>query len=842
MRNNWRAALMGVLIPAVFLLNGCAASTSHVEKDKSPVLAGASLKDISAAVVPLLPEGARLVRPGEPDNLPLVQQVDLDGDGAPELLAGYEYGERQVGALAAGKTGGEYRVLWQDNDLGYLLDRLEAVDLTGDGRPEVVVGGVIGASAGQKLVVLREESGRLEPVLQSGYHRLEWGDWNGDGQAELATWLRDTGPLSFIQIYRWSGQAFVRADRTVPVYFQEKVLPYYEAQLKRSLDLSRMLTYALADASNKAGDPRQALDYAAKALATDGYPDDAMLLAVRGEAYYQAGDYQKAVADLDRVVAGLTPEREKELGEGAPGGEFWFHALYYRGLARLALGKKELAAADLRRAVKISHGHPGWEFYRSAREKLQDLEAPGRLNLLGQVYPVPRPPGALADPIKGAWTRDGIIWATAPDGRPLASNPERWIPTEPTRIYLYPYIDPGQTWLLPLADNSRELVAIAPTDPAADSAPPQRRGPVYRQLLVNLWVTGDWVVYQVAQRGVPSPTIDRVEIRAVNYRTGVKRAVASASDDGNSLFRVAVGGGRVFWQTGQTANGSPGPAPTAAFLYDMDTGQEQRLDGVPEDAAEFFLTASTLWYRSGKAAATWRKLPLPGVQLNPAVAAIGERLAGVPGALLPAYLEPRPGKVYYSLRVESDRDSYRVQISLTDKSYPPNDPRITQPPNGGLAGELGIVEGGPAKKLLKEMDPTPLQIPGGKAVTVNLGGGIAGTWYTGKEPDDVPRLVWQQGGWTYRLLDASRRYAGQNLQDQKDVPWVAYARYLKSHLPPWGNPVAPGTTGEVTVRVAGDGEHTEVWWREGEMAYYIYNPHYADQALYTAGSMLPAGN
>lgn len=84
------------------------------------------------------------------------------------------------------------------------------------------------------------------------------------------------------------------------------------------------------------------------------------------------------------------------------------------------------------------------------------------------------------------------------------------------------------------------------------------------------------------------------------------------------------------------------------------------------------------------------------------------------------------------------------------------------------------------------------------------------------------------------------RYAGLNFKDENDVPWVPYASYLISILPPWGNPVAPGTAGEVTVRMAGDGEHTEVWWQVGEMAYYIYNPHYADQALLTAGSMVAA--
>lgn len=115
---------MGALIPGIFLLNGCAAGPANVVANKTPAAVDASLKDNSALVAPLLPEGAQLVRPGHPDNLPLVQEVDLDGDRTPELLAGYEYGQWQFGALVAGKVGDAYRVLWQDNDLGYLLDRL----------------------------------------------------------------------------------------------------------------------------------------------------------------------------------------------------------------------------------------------------------------------------------------------------------------------------------------------------------------------------------------------------------------------------------------------------------------------------------------------------------------------------------------------------------------------------------------------------------------------------------------------------------------------------------------------------------------------------------------------
>lgn len=104
----------------------------------------------------------------------------------------------------------------------------------------------------------------------------------------------------------------------------------------------------------------------------------------------------------------------------------------------------------------------------------------------------------------------------------------------------------------------------------------------------------------------------------------------------------------------------------------------------------------------------------------------------------------------------------------------------------------------------------------------------------------MPQLVWQEGGWTYRLLDASMQYAGQRPASEGEVPWLSCARYLVSILPPWGNPVAPGTTGQVVVQMAGDGEHTEVWWQVEEMAYFVSNYHYADQALYTAGSMVAA--
>jgi tetratricopeptide (TPR) repeat protein len=86
-----------------------------------------------------------------------------------------------------------------------------------------------------------------------------------------------------------------------------------------------------------AGDPARA--YAADTAALNLLPDDLDLLVDRAEAAGSEGWYDKAAADLDRVLK-ADPNR--------------IDALIYRASANRALGKLDIALADIDRAVSLA--------------------------------------------------------------------------------------------------------------------------------------------------------------------------------------------------------------------------------------------------------------------------------------------------------------------------------------------------------------------------------------------------------------------------------------------------------------------------------------------------------
>jgi tetratricopeptide (TPR) repeat protein len=90
-----------------------------------------------------------------------------------------------------------------------------------------------------------------------------------------------------------------------------------------------------------AGDPARA--YAADGAALAFRPDDADLLVERAEAAGSAGWYDKAIADLDRVLK-AHPAR--------------FDALLYRASAHRAQDRLDVALADIEAALKLAPDSP----------------------------------------------------------------------------------------------------------------------------------------------------------------------------------------------------------------------------------------------------------------------------------------------------------------------------------------------------------------------------------------------------------------------------------------------------------------------------------------------------
>ncbi|MEW6448426.1 MAG: tetratricopeptide repeat protein [Bacillota bacterium] len=366
--------LIASLVTGLVFLGGCSLP-SLGEAIRPPQAASTGLQ---AEVRALLPPGATLVRPAvsEPgvEAPPAIQQVDLDGDGTPELVVSYRRGgetaalqagkeiPRLTGVLVARKEGAKYRKVWQE-EMGYGQPEVRCADLTGDGLSDVAVGGLIGVSAGNALEVLRmARDGAGKPVMvtlwRSGYHRMDIGDFDRDGRQEVALWSKYTGPAMAVEVYRYGAPDtldFQPAKSAYAAYFP-RVVTYYE-EWTQKMPRAGYLWYYLADAYAKAGQPEKALAAVQRGLklSESGYPADPSFANVKGEALLALGRYEEARAAFGTVLA---LDRPPAAG-GAAGEQAGVirpdlsRAYYGTGRVYEALGKYEEARKAYTRAGEL---------------------------------------------------------------------------------------------------------------------------------------------------------------------------------------------------------------------------------------------------------------------------------------------------------------------------------------------------------------------------------------------------------------------------------------------------------------------------------------------------------
>jgi tetratricopeptide (TPR) repeat protein len=308
---NRLKSFMAILISGTLLLTGCSMLPSPGSTIKAPRAAGVQVEndgDIVAVAREFLPSGAKLISSGQSSG---VQKKDIDADGKDEILATYQAGENahEIGAFLLKKKDGKWRKVWQQQGFGYDLDYAGFEDITGDGRPEVLIGGVIGASAGNGLDIFSWQGDTLKKIAGTGYHRLEVLHLPGkygteksyDGRAQLAVWQKDTGTAMAVDVLRWYEIGLVPAEDLYPEYFP-KVVEYYKQQLKQMPD-APFLWYYLADAQQKAGMPEEALKSVEKGLSLKGeYPPDYEFKMVEARALNDLGRYDRAIGVLNEII------------------------------------------------------------------------------------------------------------------------------------------------------------------------------------------------------------------------------------------------------------------------------------------------------------------------------------------------------------------------------------------------------------------------------------------------------------------------------------------------------------------------------------------------------------
>lgn len=296
----------------------------------------------------LLPEAARLYQPVSlmPTDYEAreLQQGDLDGDGQPEVVFSYRTGDGNYGVIVARQANQKWHKIWQQENT-FPLDTVRLINLTGRGN-NLLIGRTIGVSAGAVLQVYSMQGDRLELIGNNFYHRLDTGDFNSDGQPEMVTWQKDTGPTFMVEVWRWNGRRF-EPQAECQDYFANQVVGYYRKLLK-TLSEARYVHYYLADAYIRAGQPERALEVIDGALQLPyGYPGNEQFYILRGHALVTTGDYARAVSAY-QAAESLVPEI-------LPAEAHYRLALCYKYLGELNRAREEVYTA-----IRLGNCWPGF--------------------------------------------------------------------------------------------------------------------------------------------------------------------------------------------------------------------------------------------------------------------------------------------------------------------------------------------------------------------------------------------------------------------------------------------------------------------------------------------------
>lgn len=273
------------LLSTAFLLSGCGLLSEPVSMIKAPQTVQAYSFDQRAweeIAIQHLPTGASLVTAQLPIDVKPVNEVDLDGDGYPELIVTYQLhgapGETEVMVLK--ETNGSWEKIWEQKGIGYDFTYAGFADITGDGKEELLVGWTIGVSAGNMLDIFAWENDTFNKIASVNYHIMELFKVQEDQRVRIATWQKDTGDAFFVDVLKWENGEMKSDEASYPYYFPE-VIDYYEKKVKEAPD-TPFYWYYLADAELKAKRYEAAIQSAKKGMSLhpDYYPSTEQFQAI----------------------------------------------------------------------------------------------------------------------------------------------------------------------------------------------------------------------------------------------------------------------------------------------------------------------------------------------------------------------------------------------------------------------------------------------------------------------------------------------------------------------------------------------------------------------------------
>lgn len=202
----------------IFLLSGCTAISSPYDLMKKP---SKNIKgiNIEKVVSEFLPENRTLTLANEEPLKGAIRFVNLDKDPTNELLVLYkDIGSSAIYGIIILKINERRWYKINDIPLGkWSIDLLDFVDITGDGKPEIILGSKDTFENTKNLSIYSSDNGYFKQILTKNYINFSIEDINNDGELEVILFNKITSYKITADILKYNGSEIYKLESyTVP--------------------------------------------------------------------------------------------------------------------------------------------------------------------------------------------------------------------------------------------------------------------------------------------------------------------------------------------------------------------------------------------------------------------------------------------------------------------------------------------------------------------------------------------------------------------------------------------------------------------------------------------------
>jgi hypothetical protein len=187
-------------------------------------------KDPMTIINKFIPPYRIMVSHEEPKSTKSYQFYDFNQDGQEEIIFNYEIKTKeqptpsQYGVIVLRKENKRWKKTWKTQTQGVGLNYLGVADITGDGIKEYLFGVTMGASAGNKLEILKWDNSSLKMVAKVPYHMMEL---LSNKIVGIAVWQRYIADTYFVNVLKWNGEKLVLDEELYSIYYPSIEKFYY---------------------------------------------------------------------------------------------------------------------------------------------------------------------------------------------------------------------------------------------------------------------------------------------------------------------------------------------------------------------------------------------------------------------------------------------------------------------------------------------------------------------------------------------------------------------------------------------------------------------------------------